>query len=55
MDSWKWMELLRKYPDKASECPCWGEFSPMEWMLILEVHPQFADKCQCRDKFTEYD
>jgi hypothetical protein len=44
-DSWGWMEILREHPEKAAECPCWDEFTPMEWMMILEVQPQFADQC----------
>ena len=45
MDPWKWMEILRECPEKAAECPCWDEFTPMEWMLILKEQPQFAHKC----------
>ena len=37
MDRWGWMEILREHPDRASECPCWDDFTPMEWIMISEA------------------
>ena len=39
MDSWQWMEILRKCPEKAEECSCWDEFTPAEFWNNEEKCP----------------